>query len=110
MTTSADDYIPESKIDAEILIGRSRWIVLQKRHIAAETEDAMNTRKLIAQSDLPAKGITLGNDLRANLEAENRFPKRVRITPRTYGYVEAEIDAWLEAKIEERDRTLQAAS
>jgi len=60
-------------------------------------------RRLIAPDQLPSKGITLGNDQRLNLEAEGRFPKRVRLTPRTYAYIETELDGWLEARIAERD-------
>jgi prophage regulatory protein len=60
-------------------------------------------RRLIRPDELPAKGITLGNDQLSNLEAAGRFPKRVRITPRTYAYVEAEIDEWIDARIAERD-------
>jgi Prophage CP4-57 regulatory protein (AlpA) len=71
-------------------------------------EDTMN-HKLIAPADLPAKGITLGNDQRSNLEAENRFPKRVRITPRTYAYIESEIDDWLAVKVAERNLSVEAA-
>jgi prophage regulatory protein len=68
------------------------------------------SRRLISPDQLPAKGITLGNDQRCNLEAEGRFPKRVPITARTYGYVEAEIDDWLEAKIAERDNAASRAA
>ena len=32
------------------------------------------------------------------------FPKKVRLGPRAVGYVESEIDAWIEARIAERDR------
>jgi prophage regulatory protein len=59
--------------------------------------------RLIPPAELPRKGVTLGNDQRANLEAEGRFPKRVRITARTYAYLETELDDWLEARIAERD-------
>lgn len=37
------------------------------------------------------------------LEKAGNFPKRVSIGPGRYGYVEVEIDAYLEAKIAERD-------
>jgi predicted DNA-binding transcriptional regulator AlpA len=48
---------------------------------------------------LPSKGIVLRNDQRRNLEARGLFPKRVPISDRTHGYVEEEIDAFLESRI-----------
>lgn len=39
----------------------------------------------------------------ARLEAEGRFPKRVRLGQGRVGWVESEIDEWLAAKIAERD-------
>ena len=37
------------------------------------------------------------------LEKANKFPKRVPIGAGRYGYVETEIDAYIEQKIAERD-------
>ena len=34
--------------------------------------------------------------------AQYGFPRPVRITPRAVGWVEAEVDLWLERKIEQR--------
>lgn len=36
--------------------------------------------------------------------AAGRFPAPIRLTPRAKGWLEAEIDAWLEARVAERDR------
>jgi prophage regulatory protein len=70
------------------------------------TERILMKRGLISPDRLPEKGITIGNDQRLNLETEGRFPKRVPITARTYGYVEDEIDQWIEARIAERDKAV----
>jgi hypothetical protein len=35
--------------------------------------------------------------------AQGRFPKPVSISDRSVGWVEAEVDAWLEARIAQRD-------
>jgi len=59
--------------------------------------------KLISPAGLVAKGITIGNRQRKNLEDKALFPKRVPITERTHGYVDEEIDAHIEAKIAARD-------
>ncbi len=64
----------------------------------------MATQRLLSSGQLPdKKGITLKNDQRKALEAKGEFPKRVKITDRTHGYVEDEIDSWLESRIAARD-------
>ena len=35
--------------------------------------------------------------------AEDRFPKPVRLGPRAVGWVESEVDAWLQDRLAERD-------
>jgi len=55
------------------------------------------------------KRLTLYSDAhRARLEADGRFPKRVRLGNGRYarvGYVESEIMEWCETKIAERDKS-----
>jgi len=61
-------------------------------------------RALIASGDLAArKGITLGDKQRKRLEDQGLFPKRVRTSARTHGYVEEEIDTHNENCIALRD-------
>jgi predicted DNA-binding transcriptional regulator AlpA len=61
-------------------------------------------RNLIAAGDLPArKGISLSERQRKRLEDKGLFPKRVQISERTHAYVEQEVDAHVEARINERD-------
>jgi len=61
------------------------------------------SRKLLLPEALPDYGIGIGNKQRQRLEAMGRFPKRVRVTERTYGYVENEIIAYSEERIRQRD-------
>lgn len=63
----------------------------------------MTTRRILSPDQLPNKGITLGNDQRKNLEQAGLFPRRVPITERTHGYIEEEIDLYLESRISARD-------
>lgn len=63
----------------------------------------MATRRIISPEQLRDRGITLGNDQRKILEQAGQFPRRVPITERTHGYVEAEIEAYLESRIVARD-------
>lgn len=41
------------------------------------------------------------------LEKAGRFPQRVKLGPNSVGWVSTEIDAWIEARIAERDRKIQ---
>jgi prophage regulatory protein len=66
-------------------------------------------QRLIASEDLQLKkGISLKNAQRQELEAADLFPPRVYISERKHGYVEAEIDAYIEARICDRDTKLAA--
>jgi predicted DNA-binding transcriptional regulator AlpA len=69
----------------------------------ANERKTMTARHILSPDQLQAKGITLGNDQRKNLEQAGRFPRRVPITERTHGYVEEEIDSYLERRIVARD-------
>ncbi|MGH7037065.1 MAG: helix-turn-helix transcriptional regulator [Stellaceae bacterium] len=42
------------------------------------------------------------------LEKAGRFPHRVKLGPNSVGWVAEEIDAWIEARIAERDAALQS--
>jgi len=44
------------------------------------------------------KGVRFSNVHRLDLEKRGKFPKRIRLGKRRYGYSDAEIDAWLEAR------------
>ncbi len=39
------------------------------------------------------------------LEAEEKFPRRVQLAPRAVGWVEHEIQGWLAKRIEDRGRS-----
>ncbi len=41
----------------------------------------------------------------ARLEKAGLFPKRIQLGPNRVGWVEEEIDAWIQARIDERDRS-----
>jgi prophage regulatory protein len=59
--------------------------------------------QLIPYSALAAKCITYSKPHLWRLEKAGKFPKRVPIGAGRYGYVEREIDCYLEQKIAERD-------
>jgi prophage regulatory protein len=66
--------------------------------------------RLISYDDLAAKGISYGKVTLWRLEKQNKFPKRVPIGDRRYGYVESEIDSYVDELIAARDagRTCRA--
>lgn len=58
--------------------------------------------KIVTEDDLPTYGIKLSNSQRRRLEKAGRFPVRVRISAKTFGYVESELLELIEARIAER--------
>lgn len=65
---------------------------------------ALNTNKLLlAREDLPRLGINLSPSTLLRLEADGRFPKRVRIGERSVAWLASEIHAHIEALAAERE-------
>ncbi|MCP1758205.1 helix-turn-helix transcriptional regulator [Bradyrhizobium elkanii] len=64
---------------------------------------------LISYDRLKTKGISLSKVQLWKLEKRSAFPRRVRTSPGRYAWVEAEIDAYISAKIAERDAAMVAA-
>lgn len=63
----------------------------------------MNNRpKLIQFPVLQERGIAFTQGHLNRLEAEGRFPKRIRLSHRVVAWVESEIDDYINSKIEAR--------
>jgi prophage regulatory protein len=55
--------------------------------------------RIISPAELAGlKGISFSNPHRLELEARGKFPRRVKLGDRRYGYVEEEIDSWLKQR------------
>ena len=69
--------------------------------------------KLLAYKDLNSqKGIDYSKTQLWRLEKSGRFPRRVPLTGTPngrHGWVESEIDAWIQARIGERDASKSKA-
>ena len=59
--------------------------------------------RLIPHEDLKFKGIPYSKPHLWRLEKKGTFPKRVPVGSSRYGYVEAEIDDYVEGLIAQRD-------
>lgn len=60
-------------------------------------------RQLIPGQDLKDEfGITITERQRRRLEAEGKFPQRVKVSERSHAYVTKEIEAFVKAKIADR--------
>jgi prophage regulatory protein len=70
----------------------------------------MTSRRLIPYSALASKSICYSKPHLWRLERAGKFPKRVPTGPGRYAYVEAEIDAYIENKISERDAASSEAA
>jgi prophage regulatory protein len=53
---------------------------------------------------------SLSRSQRWRLEREGRFPTRVPLSERAFGWVESEIEDWIAARLAERPRRLRAAA
>ncbi|PLX37584.1 MAG: hypothetical protein C0606_04645 [Hyphomicrobiales bacterium] len=71
-------------------------------------------RRLIEQQivlnrqDLTKLGIRVNNSSLLRWEAAGRFPRRIRMAGTSVAWIKAEVDAWLEARAEERSRHVYA--
>jgi prophage regulatory protein len=66
--------------------------------------DDMSTTKLLGIDELrPAKGILYSKPHIWRKIREGSFPSPIRLGENRIAFVEAEIDAWIEAKVAERD-------
>ncbi|MER9776789.1 AlpA family phage regulatory protein [Mesorhizobium sp. M0220] len=59
---------------------------------------------LIPLASLPSKGITYSRNYIDRLIKEDKFPKPVFLSPRRRAFVESEIDAWVKARVDQRDK------
>lgn len=59
--------------------------------------------RLLSPEDLKARGIPFARSQRDELIKLNKFPKPVKIGLRKNAWIESEIDAWIQQRIEERD-------
>lgn len=61
--------------------------------------------RLLSAEGLKAKGIDFSKTQLWRLTKAGRFPKAVMLGYKSRAWIEAEIDAWIETKVKERDRT-----
>jgi prophage regulatory protein len=64
----------------------------------------MKVQTLIEYGRLKEKGVSYGKCRLWQLEAENKFPKRVRLSAVRVAWVESEIDQWIADRITQRDQ------
>jgi prophage regulatory protein len=60
-------------------------------------------QRLIPYDALKGKCIPYSKSHLWRLERANKFPRRVPIGAGRYAYIESEVDAWIDARIAERD-------
>lgn len=69
----------------------------------------MSTRLIPLKELGPAKGIPYSRAQIYRMIGEGRFPRPVKLGEHRIAFVEQEVDAWIKAKIAERDATGEAA-
>lgn len=71
---------------------------------APRSEERKRPRRLLTFHELKDHGVRLGRRQVDRLEAKGRFPKRVPIGDARVGWIETEIDAFIEARIAGRSQ------
>jgi prophage regulatory protein len=64
--------------------------------------DSAATPKLLTYGDLKATGISFSREHLWRLEAANKFPRRIYLSPQKIAWFEDEILAWLAERAAER--------
>ncbi|BCH01805.1 hypothetical protein MesoLj131b_38040 [Mesorhizobium sp. 131-2-5] len=59
---------------------------------------------LIPLHELPTKGINYSRNYIDRLIKDGKFPKPVFLSPRRRAFIESEIDAWVKARVDLRDK------
>lgn len=67
-----------------------------------------HSKVLLSRHDLKARGITVSNSSLLRWEQLGRFPRRIRMAGTTVAWLKSEVDAWVEARAEERSRHVYA--
>jgi prophage regulatory protein len=75
--------------------------------MAARYDDPLPPRILRRRHVLDRTGLSATT--LAQLVKRGLFPKPVRLTQRAFGWPEAEVDAWIEARVRTRDTGTEAA-
>ena len=59
---------------------------------------------VLNRRDLMSLGIRVSNSSLLRWEQAGRFPRRIRMAGTTVAWLKSEVDAWVEARAEERSR------
>jgi prophage regulatory protein len=65
-------------------------------------------KRIITHAQLADKGIRFSKVHMWRLERDGKFPRRVRTGQNRYGYLEQEVEDWIDERIAERDAALAA--
>lgn len=67
-----------------------------------------SSQVLLSRGDLRALGIRVSNSSLLRWEQRGRFPRRIRMAGTSVAWLKAEVDAWFDARAEERKRHVYA--
>lgn len=60
-------------------------------------------RRVLGRKGLKDKGVLYSNVHLLRLEKQEKFPKRIQLSENRVGWIEEEVDAWIDHRIAERD-------
>lgn len=62
------------------------------------TSSPPRSDRFLVYRDLAPRGVHYSRQHIGRLEAQGLFPRRVQITPARVGWLESEVDAWIQAR------------
>lgn len=68
----------------------------------------MASQIVLNRQDLAKLGIRVSNSSLLRWERNGRFPRRIRMAGTSVAWLKSEVDAWFEARAEERSRHVYA--
>jgi predicted DNA-binding transcriptional regulator AlpA len=71
--------------------------------VVSSEREPHRQHRILGYDDLKSKGIKFSRQWISVLIKQGRFPKAVRMGEASAGFIEAEIDAWIEGLIDARD-------
>lgn len=69
---------------------------------------SMASQIVLNRQDLAKLGIRVSNSSLLRWERNGRFPRRIRMAGTSVAWLKSEVDAWFEARAEERSRHVYA--
>ena len=76
---------------------------ISESEAARRNQQRIHQQRILSYQDLKDKGIKFSRQWILHLIKEGKFPRSVKLGQASVGFVEAEVDDWIEILIRQRD-------